>query len=196
MDSLEQFISALSNHEKWLIGQTQGARLKIEDTSFSDFELSDHTMSESILPGCSFTDVNFNSIDFYSSNLASCIFTNCSFRNCQIPKSLLDYAEITYCHFEKCTFQKSSFYDVRIQNATFIDCDLTGIRMIDSHIHDTRFSTIALKNAILSGTELRKTTFENIHNWENLRVENITIEEDHESRKLNTMEFLKWLKIQ
>lgn len=158
------------------------------DTYFDEevFEGIDYTKT-AIIKGeydnCTFKNCNFSNVHASNISFVECEFINCNFSNTIVANSAFKSVQFIECkiigvkfnecnpflmafHFEKSQLNLSSFYQLKIPNTVFTDCNLNEVDFAETNLEKAVFDNCDLKNAIFDRTKLEKANFSSSFNFD------------------------------
>ena len=105
-------------------------------------------MEMQFIEGVTFEREDFSKEKFVKGDYESCTFSNCNFSNANLSK-----VRFIECHFINCNLSLAHFYLTEIQDVTFKDCKMLGLRF--DKCSDFAFS-IKFDNCILNDSSFFK----------------------------------------
>ncbi len=133
--------------------------------------------------GCTFIGCDFSNVHASNIGFVYCEFINCNFSNTIVANSAFKSVKFIECkiigvkfyecdsfllalHFEKCQLNLSSFYQLKIPNTNFLNCNLQEIDFSETTLSKATFDNCDLKNAIFDRTNIENANFITSFNFE------------------------------
>jgi uncharacterized protein YjbI with pentapeptide repeats len=93
--------------------------------------------------------------------LADAVFNGVAFNNCKLLGLHFEYANPFgfACQFDNCLLKHASFYQVNLQNCTFLNCDLEGADFTEAKAKGISFYGSNLLTVVFDRTDLRAVNF-------------------------------------
>jgi uncharacterized protein YjbI with pentapeptide repeats len=121
---------------------------------------------------CSLRGSQFMESDFIDCNLSNAELTGVSFQDVKFSICKMLGLHFDQCKpfgfsisFDKCQLNHSIFYQVKVGQSSFIDCQLQGIDFTEANLKNVALKNCDLLNAIFENTTLEKADFTHSINY-------------------------------
>ena len=150
-----------------------------------DFKNKNFTTT--LLEKAEYDDCTFLNCDFSNTNLSNVIFIDCTFKTCNFSNTILNQTSFRAVHFEdskligvpfnmcnnfllafnftNCTLNFSSFYNLKIKNSTFNNCNLLEVDFTETDATQSIFENCNFKHAQFNRSILEKVDFRGSKNF-------------------------------
>jgi uncharacterized protein YjbI with pentapeptide repeats len=151
-----------------------------EEYSKIDFRKSKIIKGE--YDNCTFINCNFEGIHASNIQFVACEFVECNFSNTIVKDTAFKEVQFINCkmigvkfnecdsfllqfYFKECQLNFSSFYQLKVSNTQFVDCNLQEVDFTETVIMSSVFDNCDLGSAIFENTNLEKSDFKTAFNF-------------------------------
>lgn len=131
---------------------------------------------------CIFKNCNFSNCSLKGSRFIETQFIDCNLSNADISGVSFQDVKFKACkmlglhfdqckpfgfsvHFESCQLNHSVFYQLKVGQSAFVDCQLQGVDFTEADLSNVHLTNCDLLNAIFENTNLEKADFAQSFNY-------------------------------
>jgi uncharacterized protein YjbI with pentapeptide repeats len=154
----------------------------LDSELFTKIDFTKTKIKKGEYDNCTFTDCNFENIQVSNIQFVECAFVNCNFSNASVKDTAFKELQFLNCKmivvkfnecnpfllqlsFTGCALNFSSFYQLKIPNTIFKNCNLQEVDFTDSIAKSCVFEKCDLKQATFENTNLEKSDFRAAFNF-------------------------------